>query len=112
MGPSKFSSKNLTEFLSATIEALSSSSELREILQEFADDHASLISENEGPGSSRQGTKALTSEFEIETRLGMRATKISQKLRQEKDRADMTSTDTKYTALLENLNEILKEVLS
>jgi len=112
MGPRKFSSESLTEFLSATLEALPSSSELREILEEFADDHASLISENEGPCSSRPGTKALTSEFEIESRRGMRATKVSQKLRQEKDRANMTSADTKYTTLLENLNEILKEVLS
>ena len=55
---------------------------------------------------------SLTSEFEIEARPGMRPTKVSQKLRQEKDRANMTSEDEQYTKLVGTLNDILKEVFS
>jgi hypothetical protein len=54
----------------------------------------------------------LTSEFEIEERPGIRPTKVSQKLRQELDRANMTTADTKYTTLLEELNEFLREIFS
>jgi hypothetical protein len=55
---------------------------------------------------------ALVSEFDIESRPGMRSTKVSQKLRQEKDRANMTSEDEEYTKLVENLNEFLKEIFT
>jgi len=53
---------------------------------------------------------ALTSEFEIESRPGMRSTKVSQKLRQEKDRANMTIEDEEYTKIVIAINDILKEL--
>ena len=56
--------------------------------------------------------RKLTSEFEIEARPGMRSTKVSQKLRQEKDRKNMTSEDTEYTKLVESLNDYLKEIFA
>lgn len=52
----------------------------------------------------------LTSEFDIESRPGKRATKVSAKLRQERDRENMTSKDEEYTKLTESVNEVLKEV--
>lgn len=55
---------------------------------------------------------SLTSEFDIESRPGMRSTKVSQKLRQEKDRANMASEDEEYTKLVGSLNDVLKDIFS
>ena len=60
--------------------------------------------------SSAEGN--LTSTYEIEERMGNRATKVSQKLRQEKDRESMTSQDKTFTDLVAKINEALAEVFT
>ena len=91
---------------------LPQTSKAREFLQDLAADHTSLLEETEPADEAEKVTGQLTSEFEIQERPGLRQTKISQKLRQERDRANMTTADTKYTALLEELNDFLQEILS
>ncbi len=111
----KFSSTSLVEFLSSTVEALPES-ELQDTLQQYLEEVEALAEEaqtishttSNTPQKSQKHT--LTSEFDIQSRPGMRPTKVSQKLRQENDRANMSSEDAEYTKLLESLNEILKEV--
>jgi 2',3'-cyclic-nucleotide 2'-phosphodiesterase (5'-nucleotidase family) len=63
------------------------------------------------PNSKKAKQKQpLVSEYDIQERPGMRATKISQKVRQEKDLANMTSEDEEYTKLVETINQYLKEL--
>jgi hypothetical protein len=93
-------------------------SELQDTFQQYLEEIEVLTEEaqNIPPTTSNTRDKsqkhALTSEFDIQSRPGMRSTKVSQKLRQEKDRANMTSEDEEYTKLVESLNEILKETFS
>ena len=88
---------------------------MQDTFQQYLEEIEALTEEaqNIPPTTSNTPQKsqkhALTSEFDIQSRPGMRSTKVSQKLRQEKDRANMTSEDEEYTKLVESLNEILKE---
>jgi len=112
--PRKFSSTSLVEFLTNAIDALPEISEVSEAFQQYLDELEMLscktqeIAPMNTPEKSR--IRTLTSEFEIQSRPGMRATKVSQKLRQEKDRENMSSQDQEYTKLLESLNDYLKEI--
>jgi hypothetical protein len=99
------------------LEALPESSGLCESFQDYLNEVESLAAEAEVTAPTTTDTPekpnkkhALVSEFEIDSRPGMRSTKVSQKLRQEKDRANMTSEDEKYTTLVETINEHLKEI--
>ena len=92
---------------------------MQDTFQQYLEEVEALAedAQNIPPATSKNTTHksqkhALTSEFDIQSRPGMRSTKVSQKLRQEKDRANMTSEDEEYTKLVESLNEILKEILS
>lgn len=87
---------------------------MRETFQQFLEELKNLAAEVEPTTPSEQVEKrhGLLSEFEIESRPGMRPTKISQKLRQEKDRANMTSKDEEYTKLVNNINIYVKDILS
>lgn len=111
----KFSSTSLVQFLTSTIEALPEL-ELRDIFQQYLEEIEELAAEAQLtiPSASntpqKQQKHALISEFDIESRPGTRTTKVSQKLRQERDRANMTSEDEEYTKLIESLNDLLKEV--
>jgi hypothetical protein len=93
-------------------------SELQDIFQQYLEETEALAEDAQNIPSvtsklpQRSQKHALTSGFDIQSRPGMRSTKVSQKLRQEKDRANMTSEDEEYTKLVESLNEILKEVFS
>jgi hypothetical protein len=114
----KFSSTTLVEFLSNTLQVLPES-ELRESFQEYLEEIEALTTEAEITTPSKPDTQqkkpqkhALTSEFEIQARPGMRKTRVSQKLRQEKDRANMTSEDEDYTRLVECINDHLKEIFT
>lgn len=108
----------MVEFLSSTIESLPES-DLQETFQHFLDEIEGLAADAEMAVPTTANTPlkpvqklSLTSEFEIEARPGMRSTKVSQKLRQEKDRANMTSEDEEYTKLVGTLNDVLKDVFS
>ena len=114
----KFSSASLIEFLSSTIEALPES-DLQDTFQDFLDEieglaaDAEIVATTTSTSTQKTGQKpSFISQFEIESRPGMRSTKVSQKLRQEKDRANMTSEDEEYTKIVRTLNEVLKEVFS
>lgn len=108
----------MVEFLSDVIESLPES-DLRDTFQHFLDEIEALTADAEMAVDTTSNTPqklapkvSLTSEFEIESRPGMRSTKVSQKLRQEKDRANMTIEDEEYTKLVSTLNDVLKEVFS
>ena len=93
-------------------------SELQDTFQQYLEEIEALAENAQKipPTTSNTPHKpknhALTSEFDIQSRPGMRSTKVSQKLRQEKDRANMTSEDEEYTKLVKSLNEFLKDVFS
>jgi hypothetical protein len=105
------------EFLSNTIDALPKS-ELRDSFDQDLERIEALAEEAQltVPSTSntpqKQKKHDLISEFDIESRPGMRSTKVSQKLRQEKDRENMTSEDEEYTKLVESLNEDLKQIFT
>jgi Skp family chaperone for outer membrane proteins len=112
----KFSSTSLIEFLSSTIDALPpSSTDLIDLFTQYLEEIQLLAQEaktSQQPLANERQTKklALTSEFEIESRPGMRSTRVSAKLRQERDRENMTSEDEEYTKLIESINEFLKDL--
>jgi hypothetical protein len=111
----KFSSTSLIEFLSSTIDALpSTSTNLIDILSQYLEEIQLLTQEAQLTSQQslqKQTPKtSLISEFAIESRPGIRSTKVSAKLRQERDRENMTSEDEEYTKLTESVNEVLKEV--
>jgi hypothetical protein len=87
---------------------------MRDTFQQFLEELKSLAAEAEPTTTSEPVEKrhGLLSEFEIESRPGMRPTKVSQKLRQEKDRANMTSKDEEYTKLVNSINIYVKDILS
>jgi len=70
----------------------------------FAEEMEDLMA-NKARLSTADG--GLTSAYEIESRTGNRATKVSQKLRQEKDRDSMTSLDKSFTEVVARINETL-----
>ena len=109
----KLSSESLNTFLSDTLDCLPQSSEdLAECFGYYLDELSALSVEAEKVKSSEisKDKHALVSEFEIDARPGLRTTKVSQKLRQEKDRESMTNVDEKYTALVEDINVHLTEI--
>jgi len=109
----KFSSTSLIEFLSTTIDALPpSSTTLIDLLSQYLEEIQLLTQEAQSQETLRKQIPKmnLTSEFDIESRPGMRSTKVSAKLRHHLDRENMTSKDEEYTKLTESVNEVLKEV--
>lgn len=112
----KFSSASVLKFLKDVVEELPESSEIAETFQLCVDEIEGLAADAEialkaADTPQKGGSKyALTSGFEIESRPGMRSTKISQKLRQEKDRANMTTEDEEYTKIVVAINDVLKEL--
>jgi hypothetical protein len=109
-----FSSSSLVKFLSDSIEALPESSEVHSIFQQYLDDICALEAEAVLMASTAphkgQTKHELVSDYDIQSRPGMRVTNVSQKKRQEQDRANMTSEDKEYTKIVANLNEILVEI--
>ena len=90
---------------------------MQDVFQQYLDEVKALTrgSGVGAPSSSNTPQKQkndLVSEFDIRSRPGMRSTKVSQKLRQEKDRANMTTEDAEYTKLMESFNELLKETFA
>jgi hypothetical protein len=111
----KFSSTRLIAFLSSVIDVLPESSELQETFQYYLNEVKRLVEEStldtiSNVSQKPSGKHTLISQFDIESRPGMRSTKVSQKLRQERDRANMTSEDAEYTKLVGEINDVLKEL--
>ena len=103
----------MTGFLSSTIDALPETSGISDVFQQYLEE-IEILSGPTDEVVAKHGSRSrdLTSEFEIESRPGLRPTKISQKLRQEKDRANMSSEDEEYTRLVESLNDDIKEIFT
>jgi hypothetical protein len=126
----------LAQFLSSTIEALPEDSELHDTFSQYLEDLETLTAEAEKATpatvemtrqqktlmsnftsvitdfTSPKSTEKLTSQFEIESRIGFRPTQRSQKVRQELDRAKMTSKDEEYTNLVKTINQFLQDLFT
>ena len=98
------------EFLVSTIDSLPESSDVHETFRQYLEDLEDLTAEIAQTGTLQKSQHGLISEFEIQARPGTRPTKHSQKLRQESDRANMTTSDEEYTKLVDKINIFLKEL--
>jgi hypothetical protein len=107
---------SLVAFLTSSIDALPPSSEIRQKFEGYVEEIEGILADNDIREQSASyitnQRQTLISEYDIHERPGMRNTKVSQKLRQEKDRANMTREDEEYTKLVENINEYLKELFA
>jgi hypothetical protein len=112
----KFSSASLVAFLTSSIDALPTSSEIRQKFEGFVEEIEGILADNDiretSVSQNINQKQTLISEYDIQERPGMRNTKVSQKLRQEKDRANMTREDEEYTKLVQIINEYLKELFA
>jgi origin recognition complex subunit 3 len=101
----KLSASSLLTFLTETADlVITTDEEIPRPFRYFAEEMEDLMA-NKARLSTADG--ALTSAYEIESRTGNRATKVSQKLRQEKDRDSMTSLDKSFTEVVARINETL-----
>ena len=107
---------SLVAFLTSSIDVLPPSSEILQKFEGYLDEIEGILADNDIKEASAahdiNQRQTLISEYDIHERPGMRSTKVSQMLRQQKDRANMTREDKEYTKLVENINDYLKELFA